>query len=118
MFREITWLDRENLIQAGSFDIIDNLPHFLLVLLILQGFDLARWGFFTEFDGSPIHPKRDFHSRQILEAAFEGGTTLYIFPGHDSFTTGPTLPAARRGWSQEEDQRGHKREGLRIDQKR
>lgn len=80
----ITWSDRENVIRSGGFDILDNLPHFLLVLLIIQRFDLARWGFFTEFKGSPIHRERNCHQKFILEATFQNLDTIYIFPLEDS----------------------------------
>jgi hypothetical protein len=79
----ITWSDREGVIRSGGIDILDNLPHFLLVLLIIQRFDLGRWGIFTEFEGSPIHPKRDSKIKTILEATFDGGDTVHIFPFDD-----------------------------------
>ena len=59
------------------------LPQFLLVLLIIQRFDRARWGFFTESEGSPIYRKADSHSTPILEATFEGDRTAGIFPADD-----------------------------------
>lgn len=61
---------------------MDHLPHFLLVLLILQRFDLARWGFSTEFPGSTIQPIRDDRQTRILKAGFSGKSVI-IFPYDD-----------------------------------
>jgi len=44
----LTWIDRQNVIESGVIDLVDDLPHFLLLLLILQRFDDAKWGYFTE----------------------------------------------------------------------
>ena len=85
------WSDRQNVIQAGGFDILDDLPHFLLVLLIIQRFDLGRWGFFTEFENSPIHTMRECAEVSILEATFEGADPVYIFPTVDCLHGGISL---------------------------
>lgn len=87
----ITWSDRESVIRTGGFDILDSLPHFLLVLLIIQRFDLGRWGFFTGFPGSPIHPNKDYPSTVVLEATFEGRHPIYIFPIDDPVYGGINL---------------------------
>jgi hypothetical protein len=89
----MTWSDRENVIRSGGFDILDDLPHFLLVLIIIQRFDLARWGFFTEFQGSPIHRKEFPHSSpsHLLEVTFEGGNTIQVFPVDDPLHGGINL---------------------------
>jgi hypothetical protein len=85
----ITWSDRQSVIQACAFDILDNLPHFLLVLLIIQRFDPARWGFFTKFDKSEIKTKKDPHPK-IFEATF-GGDNILIFPDDDPVYGGINL---------------------------
>ena len=78
----ITWSDRQNVIQTDGFDIVDDLPHFLLVLLILQRFDLARWGPFTEFRGSSIQPMRVNYESHVLRADFVK-EPVDIFPEDD-----------------------------------
>jgi hypothetical protein len=92
----ITWSDRQNVIRTHGFDIIDNLPHFLLVLLIIQRFDLARWGFFTEFRGSSIHRVRENHQAYILKAAFKESTAI-IFPYDDPIHSGINLAGRSTG---------------------
>jgi hypothetical protein len=76
---------------------LDNLPHFLLVLLIIQRFDLARWGFFTEFKESKIHPKRGPSQVSILEATFGEGDTVHIFPVDDPVYGGINLAGRSTG---------------------
>jgi hypothetical protein len=93
----ITWSDRENVIRTSGVDILDNLPHFLLVLLIIQRFDLARWGFFTEFKGSKIHPKRGPSQTSILKATFKEGDTVHIFPVDDPVYGGINLAGRSTG---------------------
>lgn len=66
----IVWSDRQNPIQTCGFDIVDDLPHFLLVLLILQRFDPARWGLFTEFPVSTIKAIGDNSEMQVFRATF------------------------------------------------
>ena len=86
----ITWSDRQSVIRTSGFDIVDDLPHFLLVLLILQRFDLARWGFFTEFQRSSIHTIRDNHGTRVLRANF-GEKQVDIFPEDDLIYGGISL---------------------------
>ena len=92
----ITWSDRQNVIRTHGFDIIDDLPHFLLVLLIIQRFDLARWGFFTEFHGSSIQRVRENHQVYILKATFKGSTAI-IFPYDDPVHSGINLAGRSTG---------------------
>ena len=93
----ITWSDRQSVIQSRGFDIIDNLPHFLLVLLIIQRFDLARWGFFTEFEGSEIRQSQGFPNRYVLEATFIQGKLIHIFPQDDPIHSGINLVGRSTG---------------------
>lgn len=85
----ITWSDRENVIRSGGFDILKNLPHFLLVLLIIQRFDLARWGFFTEFTESPVVAENS--GKRILRATLEVNNVIYIYPYDDPIYGGVNL---------------------------
>jgi len=87
----ITWSDRQSVIRTRGFNIIDNLPHFLLILLIMQRFDLARWGFFTSFKGSKIHRAKAHPTFHILEATFIPGKTINIFPQDDPVHNGFNL---------------------------
>jgi len=75
----ITWSDRQNVIQTSGFDVVNDLPHFLLVLLVLQRFDLARWGFFTKFPESSIQTIGSIHQTHILRATFTDGP-IDIYP--------------------------------------
>ena len=89
----ITWSDRENVIRSGGIDILDNLPHFLLVLLIIQRFDLARWGFFTAFEKSQISviTEETWPDALILRANFDVHNCIDIFPLEDPVYTGVNL---------------------------
>ena len=87
----ITWSDRQSVIRTRGFDIIDSLPHFLLILLIMQRFDLARWGFFTAFKGSEIHRAPAYPKLHVLEATFTGCGTINIFPHDDPVHNGINL---------------------------
>ena len=73
------------MIRSRGFDILDNLPHFLLTLLIIQRFDLARWGFFTAFKESRILPLIDetCPGRRMLQATFEDKDPICIYPSDD-----------------------------------
>ena len=62
-----------------------------MVLLIIQRFNLARWGFFTEFEGSKIHSKENTRSINILEATFEDDKKVKIFPTDDPVCRGVCL---------------------------
>jgi hypothetical protein len=93
----ITWSDRQNVIRTGGFDILDDLPHFLLILLIIQRFDLARWGFFTEFEGSNIAPLRTGHTTYVLKITLADGTGFFIFPNDDPVYIGLTLAGRSTG---------------------
>ena len=61
---------------------MDDLPHFLLVLLVLQRFGLARWGPFTEFRGSSIQSMRVNDQSHVLRANF-AKEPIDIFPEDD-----------------------------------
>ncbi|KAF8315998.1 uncharacterized protein EI90DRAFT_3293795 [Cantharellus anzutake] len=87
----ITWSDRQSVIRTGGFDITNDLPHFLLVLLIMQRFDLARWGFFTAFEGSSIYPERGPKDSVFFKATFIQDATIHIFPDDDLIYGGVNL---------------------------
>ncbi|PPR06227.1 hypothetical protein CVT24_000618 [Panaeolus cyanescens] len=44
----IIWGDRQGIIESHEFDYIENLPHFLLLLLLFQRFSSAQWGYGVE----------------------------------------------------------------------
>ncbi|KAF9779210.1 hypothetical protein BJ322DRAFT_1214318 [Thelephora terrestris] len=79
----ITWSDRQGVIRTAGFDIIHNLPHFLLVLLILQRFDLGRWGLFTAFKESPITQSGAVRKRIYLEYTLNKDDPICIYPYQD-----------------------------------
>ena len=73
---------------------VDDLPHFLLLLLILQRFDDARWGYFTECPQSGVRPepeqKLNAFSLGVEEETGER-TTLAFYPDHHNIYPGITL---------------------------
>ena len=44
----LTWIDQQNTIESQAIDLVDDLPYFLLLLLVLQRFNNAKWGYFME----------------------------------------------------------------------
>ncbi|PPQ66181.1 hypothetical protein CVT24_000158 [Panaeolus cyanescens] len=42
------WSDRQGVVESYEFDYVQNLPHFIFLLLVLQRFSPARWGYGTE----------------------------------------------------------------------
>jgi len=74
--------------------VVDDLPHFLLLLLILQRFDDARWGYFTECPQSGVRPepeqKLNAFSLGVEEETGER-TTLAFYPDHHNIYPGITL---------------------------
>jgi hypothetical protein len=68
-----------------------------LVLIIIQRFDLARWGFFTQFEGSPIRHVKLSHESHMLEATFEGDNEIQIFPVDDLIYGGINLKGRSTG---------------------
>ena len=84
------------MILTGGFDIFDDLPHFLLILLILQRFDLGRWGFFTDFPQSKIQPATDIHQTHALKATFMDNPVI-IFPDDDPVYGGINLVGRSTG---------------------
>ena len=47
--------------------------------MIIQRFDLGRWGLFTEFEGSEIHPVRRNAEEYVLKATFARDAALKIY---------------------------------------
>lgn len=45
------WYDRQGVIQSTGFNFIQNLPHYLLLLLCFQRFELEDWGINTDLMG-------------------------------------------------------------------
>ncbi|KAF8316447.1 uncharacterized protein EI90DRAFT_3134442 [Cantharellus anzutake] len=86
----ITWSDRQSVIRTGGFNIVDDLPHFLLVLLIMQRFDLAHWGFFTAFEGSSICPERRSKD-SVFKTTLIQDTTIHTLPNDDLIYGGVNL---------------------------
>ncbi|PPR06615.1 hypothetical protein CVT24_001722 [Panaeolus cyanescens] len=44
----LQWSDRQGVIESYEFDYVHHLPHFIFLLLILQRFSPARWGYGME----------------------------------------------------------------------
>jgi hypothetical protein len=73
---------------------VDDLPHFLLLLLILQRFDDAKWGYFTECSQSGIKVEQE---AKLLTVSFsvdaETGEriTIVFYPDDHEIYLGTTL---------------------------
>jgi len=64
-------------------DLVDDLPHFLLLLLILQRFDDAKWGYFTECpqSGMEVGPREKLHAVSFVTDGETGQrTTIAFYP--------------------------------------
>ena len=104
----LTWIDRQSVIGSRVIDLADDLPHFFLLLLILQRFDDARWGYFTE---SPESGVKVEPAKKLFTSSFVGSTgtgeriTIFFYPGdHDDIYLRTTLIG--RGTSVVERRRG------------
>ena len=90
----LTWIDRQNVIEPDVFDLVDDLPHFLLLLLILQRFDDAKWGHFTECPQSGLKTES---TAKLPTASFvaddETGQkiTTHFYPSAHEIYLGTTL---------------------------
>ena len=74
---------------------VDNLPHFLLLLLILQRFDDAKWGYFTECPQSgvisePVQKLNTF-SFGVDKETGERVTVVFYPDHHNIYYPGITL---------------------------
>ena len=73
---------------------VDDLPHFLLLLLILQRFDDAKWGYFTECPESGVRlepiAKTPTYSLEAEKATGEKITVVF-YPGQHNIHLGNTL---------------------------
>ncbi|PPQ73791.1 hypothetical protein CVT24_007537 [Panaeolus cyanescens] len=57
----LQWSDRQGVIESYEFDYIHQLPHFIFLLLILQRFSPARWGYGTEATPALKNTNVDHH---------------------------------------------------------
>jgi hypothetical protein len=71
---------------------VDNLPHFLLLLLILQRFDDAKWGYLTECPESRLKVVPG-PTKTVATALFVGdnGARTVFHPGDDEVYMGITM---------------------------
>ncbi|KAG8683973.1 hypothetical protein FRC08_013972 [Ceratobasidium sp. 394] len=58
----VWWIDRQGAIQSTGINFVCDLPRFLVLLLVLQHFTLADWGYNLELDPTII----GIHTRTIL----------------------------------------------------
>ena len=74
---------------------MDDLPHFLLLLLILQRFDDAKWGYFTDCpqSGVKLEPVEYLTTYSFSDVEKVNGTRIKVFfhPEHHSIYLGTTL---------------------------
>jgi len=74
--------------------VVDDLPHFLLLLLILQRFDDAKWGYFTECQQSGVILKqvKDLTTYSFgIEKETGGSIAVVFYPELHSIYLGTTL---------------------------
>jgi len=72
---------------------VDDLPHFLLLLLILQRFDGAKWGYFTECpqSGIGVEPGELFTVSFVADAETGEKITIVFYPHDHAIYLGTTL---------------------------
>ena len=73
---------------------VDDLPHFLLLLLILQRFDDAKWGYFTECPQSGVRLESMAKALTYsfgTDKAIGGRITVSFHPEHHNIRLGNTL---------------------------
>ena len=85
----LTWIDRQNVIESRVIDLVKELPYFLLLLLILQRFDDAKWGYLSECPDSKVKTET---KGGVLVASLAGDDKNIIFyPDIDDIYLGTTL---------------------------
>jgi hypothetical protein len=73
------WCDRQGIIEGHTINLKEDLPHFLLLLLILQRLNGTRSGSFKDCPESGFYVQGD-----TVTAVFEGqGHTFVFYPKHD-----------------------------------
>ena len=90
----LTWIDRQNVIESRVIDLADDLPHFLLLLLILQRFDDAKWGYFTECSQSrmKVEPWAKLSTVSFVADGEAGqGVTIVFYPDDHEIYLGTSL---------------------------
>jgi hypothetical protein len=89
----LTWIDRQNVIESRVIDLVDDLPHFLLLLLILQRFDDAKWGYFTECPDSGLKVGPGVRLTTVSFVGDETGqdTEITFYPEEHEIYSGMTL---------------------------
>ena len=73
---------------------MDDLPHFLLLLLIFQRFDDAKWGYFTKCPLSGVSVEQASPPRTIslaADAETDEKTTVVFYPEEHEIYMGSTL---------------------------
>ena len=77
---------------------MDDLPHFLLLLLILQRFDDAKWGYFTECpqSGMEVGPREKLHAVSFVTDGETGQRTTIAF-GTTLIGRGTSVIGGREG---------------------
>lgn len=88
----IVWYDRQSAIESYEFDFIHDLPHFLLLLLIFQRFNLARWGYATEAtDNLDAFEQGGRLGVTMRSEDLPSAPVVHFYPLHHVFYQGVTL---------------------------
>ncbi|KAF9642050.1 hypothetical protein BDM02DRAFT_3194011 [Thelephora ganbajun] len=85
----LTWIDRQNVIESRAIDLVDDLLHFLLLLLILQRFGDAEWGYFTRC------PRSGMKTGQGITTIYPDDHEIYL--GMTLLGRGATVIGRKRG---------------------
>ena len=82
------------MIESRIIDLVEDLPHFLLLLLILQRFDDAKWGYFSECpqSGINVEPVEKLPTVSFVADAETGERiTIVFYPNDHEIYLGTTL---------------------------
>ena len=88
------WTDRQNVTEPQANDLVNDLPHFLLLLLILQRFSGAKWGYLTERpqSGVRVEQVKDLPTVSFVVDTETGEVIIVVFyPRDHAIYLGTTL---------------------------
>jgi hypothetical protein len=79
----IQWFDRQGLIESRDFNLTEDLPRFLLLLLILQRLDGTRSGSFKDCSESGFHTRGSIATATFKDERTTEERTFVFYPEHD-----------------------------------
>ena len=90
----LTWTGQQNVTKSRVIDLVDDLPHLSLLLLILQRFDDAKWGYFTECPQSGMKVKpgaMSFTVSSVVDEETSQRIMVVLYPNDHEIYLGMTL---------------------------